>query len=598
MRAKRFVMGMTTKVACTIATFLLAAGIVGCGGLLLDPPTSGAHDGGGIQDSAISDRDGGATENGCGGRDNDAGVPCDGGIASEDAGAADGDASAPRCGDGVVTDGETCDDGNVSSSDGCNASCQIEPGWSCAGTRSVCDTICGDGIVTGSETCDDESACPGTCERTLWSRRYGDNALQQTTGLAVDPTGAAVITGFYQGTLDFGGGPLPSSGTSDVFIAKLDAAGQQVWSRRAGGAGDDRAWAVATDPAGNIVVTGSFSDTIDFGGGPLVSSGSWDVFVVKFDAAGHHLWSKRFGDSAQQEGHSVAIDASGNVVIAGMFWGTIDFGDGPMASTGSDDMFVAKLDADGNHVWSKRFGVPAGQYGSVTGQDATSVAVSGSGDVLVTGECAGPIDFGGGLLEPIGEVDTCLFALDSTGQHRWSKRWGAGNAYQGGASVKVDPTGDVLVTGYCAGPTDMGTGVLPCGGMDVFLGKLTSTGVPIFARRFGSAANAYPSSVATDGSGNILLTGYYEEPIDFGNGPLAHVGDRNTFIVKLDTSGAPIWSHGYGTWATGVGIAADPMGNVLTAGYFSNSIDFGEGALASAGGAYGSDDIFLVKVTP
>jgi hypothetical protein len=176
-------------------------------------------------------------------------------------------------------------------------------------------TICGDGIVAGSETCDDDSTCPGSCR---WSKRYAGSQEQHPTALAVDTAGAAIITGFYRGSLDFGGGPLVSSGISDVFIAKIDAAGKPVWSRRAGGTGDDRAVAVATDAAGNVVLAGFFSDTIDFGGGPLVSAGSSDIFVVKLDAAGNHLWSKRFGDSAQQEAHAVAIDAAGNVVLGGI----------------------------------------------------------------------------------------------------------------------------------------------------------------------------------------------------------------------------------------------------------------------------------------
>jgi hypothetical protein len=404
----------------------------------------------------------------------------------------------------------------------------------------------------------------------------------------VDATGAAVVTGYYRGSVDFGGGPLASSGISDVFIAKIDGAGKHVWSRRAGGTGDDRAWAVATDHAGNVVVAGFFSDTIDFGGGPLVSTGSWDIFVVKLDAAGNHLWSKRFGDSEQQEAHSVAVDAAGNIVLGGMFWGALDFGGGALTSAGGTDMFVAKLDAAGNHVWSKRFG-------DTTGQDTRAVAVDASGNVFVTGSCAGSIDFGGGTLAAVGESDGFLLALDSAGAHQWSKRWGRGNAYASGTSMTVDAAGNVVMAGYEGGPTDFGTGALPYLGMlDVIVGKFSPTGAPIFAHSFGSTKNDAASSVATDGSGNVLLTGYSEGAIDFGNGPIAHVGARNTFIAKLGPSGALLWGAGYGTSATGVGIAADAMGNVFAAGYFDGSINFGGVPLTNAG----PEEIYLAKLSP
>ncbi len=585
MKATRTVARRSAKLVRAIGPVLVALGVVGCGALVgvVDPPTSSGDDDGG--------QSGGAREGGA--RDDahapyDAHVPYDGhdgGMAHGDAGTTD---AATPCGNGVLTAGEACDDGNGSNGDGCSSKCQIEPGWTCAGTPSVCATICGDGIVTGNETCDDESSCPGTCRRTLWSKRYGDAAYQQVSGLAVDPAGAAVITGFYSGKMDFGGGPLSSTGISDVFVAKVDAGGNHVWSRRFGGTGDDRAWAVATDPAGNVVVVGFFSNAIDFGGGPLVSSGSWDVFVAKLDASGNHLWSKRFGDSAQQQGHAVAIDAVGNVVVGGMFWGALDFGGGAMTAVNIDG-FVAKLDANGNHIWSRRLG-------NTGGQNTRGVAVRASGDVFVTGTCRETIDFGGGPLAKIGAEDAFLLALGADGQHRWSKRWGTGNNYHGGASVTVDPAGDVVVAGYSLGSTDLGTGVLPSkGAYDVVVGKFAPTGGPIFVRRFGSVNNDFPSSVATDASKNILLTGYYEGPIDFGNGPLPHAGARNTFVAKLDPSGAPRWSKGHGGSATGMGIAADATGNLLATGYFSGSINLGGAVLASVGGG---NNVFLAKLTP
>lgn len=581
MRGKRIVTRRSRKLTAATA-ILVAASLVGCGRTFLDDSANGGlGDGGSTRDGTVDDARDAST------------FLDDGGDAesASDAGGADRDASAKPCGNGLLDPGEACDDGNGASSDGCSASCKIEPGWTCSGAPSACESICGDGIVVGSETCDDSSSCLGTCRRTLWSKRYGNSAVQLASGVAVDPTGAAIVVGDFGGTIDFGGGFLGASGVGDGFVAKVDANGKHVWSRRFGGPNDDRAFAVATDAAGNVVVTGVFSGTVDFGGGPLVASGSWDMFVVKLDATGNHLWSKRFGNDQQQEGKAVAIDAAGNIIVAGMFWGTIDFGGGAITSTGID-VFVAKLDSAGNHVWSKAYGSPG-----VDGRGARGVAVSASGDVYVTGACAGVMDFGGGGVAEIGERDGFLLALDANGLHRWSKRWGSLNAYSSGTSVAVDPTGSVLVTGYSEGTIDLGTGVLPSkGSMDIVLGKFDPSGAPIFAKRYGSTKNDLANSVTTDGAGNILLTGYVTGPIDFGDGPLTYVGGQNTFIAKLTPTGAPSWSRLYkASFSLGVGIAADPMGNIFATGYFSNTIDFGTGTLSSGGAGY---DVFLAKLTP
>ena len=120
-----------------------------------------------------------------------------------------------------------------------------------------------------------------------------------------------------------------------------------LWSKRFGSTSFDQGYGVAVDDSGNVVVTGSFNGTVNFGGGGLNSAGSFDIFVAKFSGAdGSHLWSKRFGSTYEDEGLGVAVDGSGNVVVTGYFWGTVDFGGGELTSAGSsDDIFVVKLGA-------------------------------------------------------------------------------------------------------------------------------------------------------------------------------------------------------------------------------------------------------------
>jgi hypothetical protein len=150
-----------------------------------------------------------------------------------------------------------------------------------------------------------------------------------------------------QAVVTFGGGPLVS-GAYSAFLAKFDASGVHQWSKLFGTGADLDAtgYTLALDSGHNIVMGGPFHGTVDFGGGPLVAAGSgnWDVFVAKFaSATGAHLQSVQYGDSSLQSLSDIAIDSSNRIVGTGTFAGSIDFGNGPLTSSGGWDTFVAKL---------------------------------------------------------------------------------------------------------------------------------------------------------------------------------------------------------------------------------------------------------------
>ena len=179
----------------------------------------------------------------------------------------------------------------------------------------------------------------------LWSKRFGDDQLEAGIrgGIVADGSGNVLVSGSFEGTIDFGGGPLTSAGDTDFYVAKLDALGNHLWSKRFGDEMPQVRCDVAVDGVENVLLVGDFLGTIDFGGGPLISAGSADIFVAKFDKLGNHLWSGRFGDVQSQRGYSVAPYDSESVLIAGYFEGSLDFGGGPLVNTGGFDLFLAKL---------------------------------------------------------------------------------------------------------------------------------------------------------------------------------------------------------------------------------------------------------------
>jgi hypothetical protein len=239
----------------------------------------------------------------------------------------------------------------------------------------------------------------------LWSKAFGGSEIDRGEALAVDSRDNLVLTGFFTSSaVDFGGRPLVRSGSADAFVAKLDPAGEQVWSRRYGDATSQDGADVAVDACDDVVVTGSMNGTVDFGGGPLTSAGENDVFVLKLDAAGRHVWSRRFGDAARQDGVTVAVSEQGNIAVSGFFRGSIRFVCSALVSAGADDIFLAELDPWGHPLRSAGFG-DAGL------QMPTRVAFGGEGDVLLTGYFDGVVDFGGGPLVSRGRRDAFLAKL-------------------------------------------------------------------------------------------------------------------------------------------------------------------------------------------
>ncbi|MFQ5511853.1 MAG: FlgD immunoglobulin-like domain containing protein [Candidatus Krumholzibacteriia bacterium] len=421
-----------------------------------------------------------------------------------------------------------------------------------------------------------------------WSQRFGDTSADLGSDVAVDASGNVIVTGYFRGTVDLGGGNLTSAGFFDMFVAKYDASGAHQWSRRFGSTGDDEGRAVAVDASGNVIVTGLFEGAVDFGGGNLTSADSTDILVAKYAPNGVHQWSRRFGGTGVDRGLTVAVDASGNVIVAGLFKGTVNFGGGNLTSAGDLDIFVAKYDASGVHQWSRSFG----------GADRdlqVTVALDASGNVMVTGGFRGTVNFGGGNLTSAGIGDIFLAKYDASGVHQWSQRFGDTTA-DVGFGIAVDASGNAIVTGTFSGTVDFGGGNLTSAGAnDIFVAKYDAGGVHQWSKRFGDVGSDLSSGATVDASGNVIVTGSFEGTVDFGGGNLTSAGFNDIFIAKYDASGVHQWSQRFGDTDAGGdhgrAIAADASGNVIATGWFRGTVDFGGGNLVSAG----SVDIFLAK---
>jgi len=451
-----------------------------------------------------------------------------------------------------------------------------------------------------------------------WAVQMGGTNTEIGYSITTDDGGNVYITGDFWGISDFDPGPetvnLTPSGISDIFIQKLDAEGNLMWVKKMGGIGRDVGYSIVSDAGGNVYTTGSFNDTVDFDPGievlNLISSYSDDVFIQKLDNDGNLLWVKQIGGIYNQFGFSITTDAEENVYITGSFLGTCDFDPGPetllMTSFGAADIFVEKLDSDGNLLWVK-------QLGGDGIDQAFSIAVDNAGNVISTGYFFGIADFDPSPTEAMnlissGQHDVFINSLDPNGNLLWARQIG-GDSGNRGLSVTTDISGNVYVSGDFRGTIDLDTdsGIISLtsnGETDIFIQKFDFSGNFLWVRQMGGVGYESGNSITIDTENNVYITGYFSDIVDFnpgaGTANLIAVGSNDIFIQKLDSEGNFIWvgQMGGDSMNRGQSITTDPSGNVYATGYFFGTVDFDPGSETVDISSVGKEDIFVQKFKP
>ncbi|MBW6514807.1 MAG: T9SS type A sorting domain-containing protein, partial [Candidatus Syntrophosphaera sp.] len=308
----------------------------------------------------------------------------------------------------------------------------------------------------------------------LWAVSAGGLYIDYGLSIAVDSAGNALLTGNFRYTASFGDHTLPSNGSEggDIFVAKLDHNGNWLWAVKAGGIGADAGTCIAVDSAGNAFLTGYFEGTASFGPHTLTSSGYEDIFAAKLDPAGNWLWAMSAGGASYDSGVGIAVDSAGNALLTGAFQVTASFGAHTLTSSGSYDIFAAKLDPTGNWLWAKRAGGALWNAGS-------GIAVDEDGNAYLTGAFEGNASFGTHTINSSGDRDIFAAKLDPAGNWLWAVRAG-GTGYEYGEGIAVDSGGNAFLTGNVfLGPACFGDHtIISSGGYDIFVAKLGS-GTPV-----------------------------------------------------------------------------------------------------------------------
>ena len=449
-----------------------------------------------------------------------------------------------------------------------------------------------------------------------WAKQIGSTGNDAANSVATDAAGNVYTVGGFGGTVDFDPGPgvanLTSAGSGDIFISKLSASGNLLWVKQIGGAGSDAANSVFIDQSGNIYVTGSFNQNVDFDPGPGISNlqaaphslipGTGppppptnytfsDIYILKLNASGNFVWVKQIGGSGIDYGTKILVDSDGNVFTVGFFSdftsrvfnsGSVDFDPGPgvfnLSPLGG---FILKLNSSGDFVWATQFGKQNYLfvlYNATTGwgvilEKRASVTINSlvldqAGNIYTTGYFSlnnndfdpGPGTF---LLNGFNAEDMFIAKYNSSGDFQWVKQnAGAGINDDGaviGSDIAVDASGNVYTTGYFAGKVDFDPG----------------SGETIF---------------------ETMVTGGYSEWMKPNH-------DVDIFVSKLNASGNLVWVKQMGGISDdrALSLALDGNNNIYTTGYFSAKADFDPGLYkfklnANGNGSNDSSDVFISKL--
>jgi hypothetical protein len=410
-----------------------------------------------------------------------------------------------------------------------------------------------------------------------------------------------------------------------LILMKLNAQNLSLqWAKEAGSSNEENGTSVI-DPSGNSYIVGEFVGTVDFDPGPAVFTltcvGGKNVFILKLDASGNFVWAKQFlstgGGSSLFGG--IALDVANNLLVAGLFSRDVDFDPGVgtytmTTLTNTSDIFVVKLDANGNFIWARQFGE------SVHSSEVLcAITTDASNNIFMTGyfqTVLNPTDFdpGSGVFNmsvPANNIlDMYVMKWDAAGNFVWAKSIG-GNNNDYGFGLAADAAGDLYITGrYLSQVVDFDPGAgntsfATNGNCDIFILKLNASGNFVWAGSMGSTGFDDGRAIKVDGAGNLYVAGNFSGICDFDLGTSTYTlnpatgSGGNLYVTKLNAfTGSFIWVKQFAANSPNdvTSMELDNSGNIFLSGYFIQSGDFDPGPGTNVFNSAGGNDIFLLKL--
>ncbi len=376
--------------------------------------------------------------------------------------------------------------------------------------------------------------------------------------MAIDDEGNTYVAGYYYQTTILDGDTLFAD-NDEILLLKYSAQGNLIWYKSLGGIFYDRARDLALDNDGNIILTGYFTDTVEFGNTTLHSAGQTDMFLSKISPDGDMIWTLHEGGFQSELGNAIAIGSDNRIYVAGILRGSAMIGDTLLTSQGAEDIFVALYDTNGEFI-------RAIQGKNADSASPISIAVDSQDNIIIGGVFYTSLNINGSTLVGSGESEGFISKLSNNGVPYWSKKIG-GNSYDYVYELTVDNNDNVISAGYFSTTvfTD-GTQLISNGITDGFI------------------------SLATDAAGVFYTVGEFTESIQLPDTTLQSRGSSDIILSALDNTGDYLWTiHAGGSSSeSGSGIAIRE-GAIRCTGIFYQSTPHGDTTISSNG----LEDIFL-----
>jgi gliding motility-associated-like protein len=377
---------------------------------------------------------------------------------------------------------------------------------------------------------------------------------------------------------------------------------QNYFAQASGGNHVDEAMDVVNDAAGNIYSTGYFTNSATFDSYVVTSasSGIPDGYVYKTNANGQIQWITKFGGSGSDRGLSIRVDASGNTYITGYYYGASTFGSFTLNSvSGTQDIFIAKLDPNGNFLWVRSAG---GNMVDIP----SNIAIDNAGDVIVTGSFQGIATFGTATFTSMINPSTSAYSYDAftvkysnSGTYQWCKT-GTAKYTDRGMDIVTDAYNDIYVCGQFSDTILFNTLHTNNIMNAVYLIKYDAAGNEIWFRK-ASASSSIAYALAVNSNNDIFMAGDFTGTMGFYgavNNFLTGTYPNKMFLAKYDKSGTYLWgvSNSSQNYLSARNLALDNAGDPYIIGEYGCTLtDFSDATDKGLFNSIGYADIFVVK---
>ncbi len=369
----------------------------------------------------------------------------------------------------------------------------------------------------------------------LWAKHFEGPGSQNGKALAIAGDGVVVaIECSETTTID---GETFTMSENAILVVRFEADGSLTWGDPPASGAQVSVAAVATSTDGSIAICGSYNDApLNTSVGSLGNNGNFDLYVMKLNVDGDAVWARSAGGSLDDDAASVAVDGNGNIVVAGYYTSaamTIAGTDLTNANDNYTDMFLAKYAADGSGTW-------AIGYGGLRHERAWDVAIDMDDNIII---CGGFIDatfdLAGTTLNNTTTdnswYDLFVAKFSAAGSLDWAVADG-GTYDEFVRSVAVSADGSIHVGGYFdSNDAQFGSDVLEAAGSgyDAFIAKYSADGTAIWGKGVGSSSGDHGESIAVDAGGGIVLTGYFGAEFELDGEVIEHASDNDVWVLKL-----------------------------------------------------------------